>query len=353
MTTEQQVQAGVYGPFTLSWDGRSGLWIVTAQSQRALNLFNVGRKVTLGDAANARVFGDVDRLKKRAMMKFLEVAKNCETANIIASNDEAVSLHGLKISATNDGLVMLSGAILPMYRDKVTFKGKADPADFSSSRRSTCYLSAEIAEKTLIELKAVEKDILALTDELKLPDLLWCRFHQMADGSVLVTGRIVVLGGLWGKTDPYQNKHVFPAHFLDNEISKISRRIEIILQLELSETFDGVASVADNWIAEFNSSLQKEQMAGPDYCVCRDGSWILMKAPYALSNPHLFNSFGWRWCYQDSVWIFNIIQAPTRDEFLERLVPMLRYFVDDLTPTSFLSPNSGADVEKETLTRTQ
>lgn len=327
---QQSFSEGTYGPFCVKWDGRTGLWVVTAKSKRALKQFNVGRKVELSAGEEARVFGDVERLLNRADALIKGFKCNVAEAKRIVAKGDVTSLHGLTISSTNDGLVHLSGDLLPMYRRRVKFKSNPDPDDCSVLKGINCYLPAASAVEILARMKEVEKEILALTAELSLPEIPWCAFRKCGDGMVSAGGRLVVVLDTEEDGGRYSNGFMFPPQALSKVNDRLMNRVEEIRQLEGSEEFITLAILADRWIEGFNASLKEWGLHSSNYAAAREGSWVFLKSPYEISNPHLFNEFGWRWCREDRAWIINIVQVPKPDKLLERIVPMLRYFVSDL-----------------------
>ena len=316
----EKLEAGKYGVYTVEWDARTLLWIVSASTLRALKEVRVGRLVELSTGKKARVFGAGPKTERTLLRVLLKLDEKLCLIEQIKSDDLWDNIYGLDFGATEDGLIRLSGDILERYRGLVKFKTYRDPVLNTADSKRTCYLVPEKAMDILASLKAVEASIRDLLD-IHLPEIEWCHVSQYPSGEVCVRGRLVVIQP---DGEAYSNGcDVFP----ENAKAWISDYQAYAAQLKAyhgSAPMVPRAAAADKVIEGFQDVIEEDGKVRFE----REDGWIFMNIPYTSSNPSLLNSWGWRWCYADNAWIAHLIKFDTESEvavFLSRFAEAYRW----------------------------
>lgn len=187
MKQKVELAEGVYGPLTLKWVSREGLWKVTGRSVIAIRLFRVGTKVANDE--RSKVFGTTGNVVGRAYRALMKEVESFDLSRKV----ELPELSGITMEVTEDGLVRLSGDALVLYKRCVQFKAAvSDPSN--SAYSPSVLLRPEKALEVILASKEHEAEVKEQMEAV-LPDLKWLRFRRIYAAKVEVSGTMLVLDG--------------------------------------------------------------------------------------------------------------------------------------------------------------
>lgn len=305
------LQAGKYGPFNVEWNARKKIWVVRADTERALNRFSLGTRRADGSkvvSSDADVEARVDKFFK----KYIALVEKHKAT-------EWPVLSGLAFDYEEDGFLKIVGEALAYYKASgalgaVSISKGVERHDIPQALIPPTQIEKVV--KALVEGQAEAErgmaevsELLQLTDPGPKPSVLgsdWPYVDCRSAGSeIIVSGLMVLLEGHRIEVQPvsygggYRPRFAVPAGDWVPTLRSI-REMTFRLEQELlgNPSIDRLAGRADESIARF-----KELTSEGGFMFERRGPFVLFR----IVGGFVRLGARWRWSIPEDAWAFSLI----------------------------------------------